>query len=67
MITFADLIKLLEAFNPDDKVFGVIGIGNANLDLAIRYSSGTQLPDWDEWLTTWDEWLTTVDIRKVNT
>jgi hypothetical protein len=50
MITFADLIKLLEAFNPDDHVIGVIGIGDPNQDLVVRYSSGHELPGWNEWL-----------------
>lgn len=49
-MTFADLIKLLEAFPPDDDVFGIIGIGDAEQGLTIKYSSGHVLPGWDEWL-----------------
>ena len=49
-MTFADLIKMLSAFNPDDDVFGVIGIGALNQDIIIRYSSGHELPGWNEWL-----------------
>lgn len=49
-MTFAELIDLLGAFDPEEKVFGVIGIGDSNQDQIIRYSSGHVLPGWDEWV-----------------
>ncbi len=54
-MTFGDLIKMLEAYDPNDLVCGIIGITDLEQDIIIRYSSGHELPGWNEWLENADK------------